>query len=515
MEYLTRGLDGPHPRQGARTGRSNCMNSPPNVLFLFSDQHCQSVAGCYGDFVAETPNLDRLAAAGVVFDNCYTPSPICTPARMSMLTARYPYRQQVWTNEDMLASDIPAFPHALGAAGYRPVLAGRLHALGPDQFHGYVERHIGDHAPNWPGGPGHDLGILRGTNNPTSESIKMSGAGQSAYELLDEATRDAAIEQLRTFADEQQNGGTEPFSLTVGFMLPHPPYVAREADYRRFEGKVAPPRIPAQDAESCHPFLRYWRDERGVDDFLPEDCTRAKTAYYGLTYRLDCMLGKVLDTLEELGLTDNTLVIYSSDHGDQIGERGMWWKHTFCDQSAKVPLVMSWPGVLPAGERREQVVDLLDVTATILDAAAAPELPNSNGRSFLGVAKDSVAPWRNRVFSEYCMDAGSNFTNGRSIQQRMVRDGPWKLIYYAGYPSQLFDLSEDPDELNDRAADPACRSILQTLTEAVLADWDPEFIARRMESRAAEKNLITRWVRRTVPADVIRWAIKPEQNRLD
>lgn len=146
------------------------MNKP-NVLFIFSDQHAQKVAGCYGDDVVRTPNIDRLAQEGVRFDNAYCPSPICTPSRMSMLTARWPHRQECWTNDDMLRSDVPTWLHRAGEAGYRPALIGRMHSIGPDQLHGYAERGIGDHTPNFAGIARFPMGVLEGTNEPDSVSL--------------------------------------------------------------------------------------------------------------------------------------------------------------------------------------------------------------------------------------------------------------------------------------------------------------------------------------------------------
>src|SRR5688572_20807568 len=229
------------------------MASRPNVLLIMSDQHAQRIAGCYGDQVVETPNIDRLAAEGIVFDNAYCPSPICLPARMSALTARYPHRQSCWTNTDYLASDIPTMAHALGASGMCPILVGRMHALGPDQLHGYVRREIGDHSPNWIGVPRHDLGPLANTNDPYRESVIRSGVGQSAYEVKDVDVTRAAVAVLEDLARERREGETVPFALTVGYMLPHPPYVARAQDYRLYEGRVGAPTIPPLENE--HPWI--------------------------------------------------------------------------------------------------------------------------------------------------------------------------------------------------------------------------------------------------------------------
>jgi choline-sulfatase len=242
---------------------------------------------------------------------------------------------------------------------------------------------------------------------------------------------------------------------------------------------------------------------------------RARRAYFALVTRLDAMIGQILDKLEATGLVRNTLVVYSSDHGDQLGERGLWWKHTFYEESVAVPLIMRWPGRLAAGERRKQIVNLTDVSATMLDALGAPALPNASGRSFLGVARNATASWDDQTFSEYCTDAVPAWTGGQAVRQRMIRRGRWKLVYYHGYAPQLFDLAADPDECRDCAADPTYAEIRAELTTRLMADWDPDEIERRMRRRRADKDLIGTWAQKTAPGDQYRWDMRADQNRLD
>ena len=490
------------------------MADAPNLLFIFSDQHAQGIAGCYGDALVDTPSLDRLAARGVVFDNAYTPSPLCTPARMAMLAAQHPHRVGCWTNSDLLASDVPTHAHALGAAGCRTLLVGRLHAIGPDQLHGYSERHVGDHSTNWAGGRGHGLGVLARTNDPFRVSVERSGPGQSSYEVKDRDVVAATLRVLDDLAAERGSGHGSPFALTVGLMLPHQPYVCAPADFERYRGRIGPPRLAAPAAQQEHPYLRRWRAHTQSVDLPPDWVLRARAAYYGLVTSMDRMIGQVLDRLEALGLAQNTLVVYSSDHGDQLGERGLWWKQTFYEQSAKVPLILSWPGDLPRGERRAQVVNLIDVAATLLDAQGAPALPNAQGRSLLGVARDAAAPWEDETFSEYCTDGMSPWTLPDPVQQRMIRSGPWKLVHYQGAPPQLFNLDDDPDELRDLAADPGCASVRERLAAKVLHGWDPDRIAARMARRIADKRLLQRWAQRVEPPESHRWTVKVEDNWL-
>ncbi len=491
------------------------MTQRPNLLFLFSDQHAQRVAGCYGDRMALTPNLDALAARGVTFDNCYCPSPLCVPSRMSMLTGRHPSAQACWTNDDHLPTDAPTFAHALGAAGLRPTLAGRAHFMGPDQLHGYVERFVGDHSPSWSGVPRHDLGVLDKANDPWRESVARSGRGQSAYQLKDQASTDAAVAHLHELGRRRRQGDAEPFALTVGWILPHAPFVATAEDYALLDGRVGPPDLPPPAPGEEHPWLAWWRQSRRLDDVTPAELQRARTAYYALVMRLDRMIGEVLEALEAAGLEDNTLVVYASDHGEQIGERGLWWKHTLYDESAKVPCILAWPGQLPEGERRRAVINLTDLTATMLDAMGAPPLPSAQATSFLEVARDPATPWLDTTVSEYCTDTVPAWTGGMAVQQRMLRSGRFKLIYYHGYPPQLFDLENDPREQHDLAQSPRHQPIRDQLQRQLLADWNPEAIARQIERRRQDKALLAQWAATTRPPDQYRWPMTPDMNRLD
>jgi choline-sulfatase len=488
------------------------MSERPNLLFIFSDQHARHVAGFSGDTLGVTPNLDRLASQGVVFDNAYCPSPICVPSRMSMLTTRHPYAQDCWTNDDYLASDRPTMAHALGAAGYRPALIGRLHALGPDQLHGYAEREVGDHSPNWIGIPRHDMGVLTNTNEPERVSVDRAGPGRSVYELKDRDVAAAATAWLERVGARREAGDTAPFALTIGLMLPHAPYVAAPEDYARFAGRVGPARLKAPNED--HPWIRWWRTDRRIRD-VPEDAAvRARTAYYALTWRMDALIGQILERLAATGLDRNTLIVYASDHGDHIGERGLWWKHTFYDESVKVPMILSWPGTLPEGERRQQVVNLVDLTATMLEALGAPPLPNGQGRSFLDVARRAASEWHDETFSEYCTDEVPPWTGGMAVRQRMIRSGDWKLVYYHGYPPQLFDLKADPDESRDLGADPAFAATRDRLLARLLADWSPEEIDQRMRMRRRDKDLVGTWARATRPESQYLWPVRAADNQL-
>lgn len=481
----------------------------PNLLYILSDQHSPEVAGCYGDPLARTPNLDGLAANGVLFENVYCPSPLCVPSRMAMLTGLHPHQNEVWTNDHILNSAVPTFAHALGAGGYRPVLIGRMHSVGPDQLRGYAERLVGDHGPNYVGGREVPRGVLAGTAGPERVSLVRSGPGQSGYQVHDEYVAAATVDELNRLGVAKRAGQpAEPFCLSVGFMLPHQPFVARREDYDLYRGRMTPPSYPAAFADALHPYLRWWRQQCGIERVSEEETLRARAAYWALVTRLDHMIGQILRALRENDLAGNTLIVYTSDHGEQAGEHGLWWKQTFYEQSIKVPAILSWPGVLPAGARCGRVVSSLDVMATMLDALGAPPLPRSNGRSMLGLLTSAgQASWDDEAFSEYCTDDG--------WYCRMVRRGDWKLCHYHGHEPQLFNVRDDPGEQVDRARDPSCRPIRDELTARVLDGWDPERIAAAMAKKREDNRILHAWARRTQPVDQYRWAMTPEMNYLD
>jgi len=242
---------------------------------------------------------------------------------------------------------------------------------------------------------------------------------------------------------------------------------------------------------------------------------RARTAYYGLVHRLDALIGDILACLAECGLADDTLVVYTTDHGDQLGERGLWWKHTLFEDSVRVPLIMRWPGRIPAGERRAQVANLIDVAATINDALGGMPLPLGRGRSLLSIVRDARAPWLDETFCEHCTDVVPAWTGGRATQQRMVRSGRFKLVYYHGDAPQLFDLDDDPYERHDLSRDPQHAATCDALLARVLDGWNPDVIAARIRARREEKNVIDRWAQHVRPHDAFRWTLLPEHNRLE
>ena len=428
-----------------------------------------------------------------------------------MLTASHPSTNGVWTNQHSLSSAIPTVAHALGAAGFNPVLAGRMHAVGPDQLHGYTDRLVGDHGPNFLGGTAPGRGSLEGTAGPSRISLECSGSGQGGYEIHDEAVTEAAVDYLKP-----RNSDT-PFALSVGFMLPHPPYVARQRDFSRYLGRVPMPSSPKAFTDESHPFLKWWRESGGI--VLPvaeHEVRNARTAYYAMVDRMDAMIGRLLSALNHAGLRDETVVVYTSDHGDMLGEHGLWWKHVFYEESARVPMIISWPKNLlpfPAGRRIANPVGAIDLSATILEIMGAPPLPASDGRSFLPLLTGNQAGWENVAFSEYCSDEA--FAPPEGTFQRMIRSENWKYIYYHDGPDQLFDLRTDPEERENLAGESGLKETARQLRNRVMHGWDPEHIKNRMALMRERDKLLTDWGKATNPPDAYRWPMTDGMNYLD
>ena len=487
----------------------------PNIIFILSDQHAFNVIGSYGNKIIRTPNLDKLAYNGVSFDNVYTPSPICLPARMSLLTGKFPFRQSCWTNSDSLASDIPTMAHSLGAVGYNPSLIGRLHSIGPDQLHGYAKREVFDHCSDWYGGSDYSLGVLDKAQRPFKESILNSGPGQMSYEILDREVTNHTLNFLKKVSYEKEKGRNKPFALQVGFMLPHQPYVANPKLFEYYKNKVGPPRLK-RSASGNNDWLDQWREQTGLNEIKEEDEIRARTAYYALVETLDNFIGSIMDTLEEYNLLDNTLIIYASDHGEQIGERDLWWKQTFYEESVKVPLIMSWKGVLPKNERRKQILNLVDLTATIIEAGQGMKLPFIDGKSFLNIAQDNNIKNKNETYSEFCMDGSLSWSKGKKpLLSRMVRYHDWKYVYYHGYDSQLFNLDLDPDEVNNLAGLKDYEKIEKKLKNKLLNEWNPIEIEDVINKKSFSKKILKAWAESVQPADKYKWETKVEDNWLN
>jgi len=473
----------------------------PNILLIMSDQHHPHVMGCENDPVVRTPNLDRLAKRGVLFESCYCPSPLCVPSRMSFMTSRYPSHNGVWTNQCMLPSDIPTFAHALGAAGYETLLGGRMHFVGPDQQHGFEKRPVGQLSPTYIGGRNRAIPpeLFPGTGQ-TRPAVEISGPGRTGYQAYDEAVAEGCAHFLRG-----RSRSDRPFCLVAGFVLPHCPFICPPEDWEYYLERVRLPEIPDGYLENLHPAMQLWRKNRGIEDLTEDEIRRARAGYYGIVTHFDRQVGKLLAALEESGLAEDTVVIYTSDHGEMAGENGLWWKSSFYEGSASVPLIVSWPGHVPEGERSQHVCNLVDLGPTMIDLAGAESLPDIDGRSLAPIVQGEAAGWPDETFSEHYPSHGVPPT-------RMVRRGPWKLVHFDGYRPQLFNLDDDPNEWNDLGEDPQHGQVRDELHARVLAGWSAAHIEETLAERRRAHGVLSAWYRGVKPPTIGQWVAGPGDN---
>jgi choline-sulfatase len=435
------------------------MKIMPNILLLVSDHHNPHFVGCEGVRSVKTPNLDALAARGTRFTHCHAANPCGAASRMAMLTSRRSADTNVWTSQCVLDSRLPTLAHYLRKAGYESIIAGRMHFRGPDQRHGYERRILGDVADVLDPIPS-----IAGT--PQAAGVKVTGPGRTTYTRFDEEVAEVVSEYLQQW---DRDPGPRPFFLTVGFTLPHYPYICPRHLLRQYLPRVELADLPATYLQDLHPAMQAWRHSRQVDALKADYRRMARAAYFGMVTYLDEMIGQVMAALDETRFADDTLVIYCSDQGDMAGELGMWWSGTLYQGAVGVPLIMSWPGHIAEGRRVQEICSLLDLAPTLMDLAVEGVMPQARGQSLRPFLTQSgrKAPWPDTALADCVLDG--------QTPARMVRRGPWKLNVFHGHERvQLFNLDEDPDELDDQGREPQYQAVRDELLALAKNDWDPQ-----------------------------------------
>jgi len=452
------------------------MPQPRNILVIMSDEHNPRVLGSAGHPVIHTPNLDALAARGTSFSSAYTTCPVCIPARAGFACGKYIHQIGFWDNADAYDGSIPSWHHMLRDRGHRVASIGKLHFRANGEDHGFSEEQIPMHIYQEKGDL---LGLIRDDmprRGNSKKMIAMAGPGESSYTFYDKEICSKAQVWLREQATQPQD---KPWVLFVSFVAPHFPLTAPPEHYYRYFNRELPmPKLYARELRPKHPYLEDYRNSFCYDDFFESeaDVKKALSGYFGLVSYLDENVGKVLAALEDTGLARDTLVMYTSDHGDNLGARGLWGKSTMYEQIAGVPFIVAGPGI-PRGRTVDTPVSHVDALPTILEAAGAPVPPGFPGVSLREVA-NGATPDRT-VLSEY-------HAMGSTTGAYAIRMGKWKYVHYAKYPPQLFDLERDPDEIDDLASVPAHAETLAACRAKLYAMLDPVEVDRRAKARQAE-----------------------------
>jgi choline-sulfatase len=453
------------------------MQMPSNVLLIISDEHQHDRMGCAGKPVI-TPNLDKLAAGGTRFVNAYTPSPICVPARASIATGQYVHATGCWDNAIAYDGKPQGWASDLSACGVTVESIGKLHYRSATAPVGFRRQHIPLHID---GGIGQVWGSVR---NPLPETFgpspifKQLGAGLSESNRYDMKVADLAVDWIG------ENGRVEtPWVLCVGFVAPHFPLVVPESYLSLYPSSdIQMPSLTLASGYVRHPWVE--RQARFVDNDLAlgtdERRRLAIACYLGLVTFMDEQVGKVLGALEAHGLRETTTVIYCSDHGDNLGERGMWNKGLLYRESTGVPLIVSGPDV-PAGHVSHTPASLIDLQPTILACAyARSEAGEGPGRSLVELSRQADDDSR-MVLSEY-------HAVGSPSAGYMVADARYKYHHYVGFEPELFDLSADPREAKDLSADRNYSAVRDEFEGRLRAILDPEEVDR--QAKADQDGLI-------------------------
>jgi len=449
-----------------------------NLLVIMSDEHNPKVLGCAGHPVVTTPNLDALAARGTRFTGAYTASPVCIPARAAFACGKYINQIGFWDNADAYDGSIRSWHHVLRDQGHEVVSIGKLHFRKPDEDHGFSEEQIPMHILE---GKGDLMGLIREDlprRGGAKKMAAMAGPGESAYTLYDKEICSKAQIWLH---ERAQSTPDKPWVLFVSFVAPHFPLTAPPEHYYPYWNQELPmPKLYGRESRTAHPYLNDYRNSFCYDDYFEneQDVKRALAGYFGLVSYLDSNVGKILSALEQAGLAGDTAVMYTSDHGDNLGARGLWGKSTMYEEIAGVPLIMAGPH-LPANKVVKTPVSHVDAYPTILETVGARR--EAGGGQHPGYSLNAIAeglqPERT-VLSEY-------HAMGSTTGAFAIRNGRYKYVYYGKYPAQLFDLEKDPEEMTDLSTHSDYASELQECHRRLLTVCDPDKVDRRAKARQA------------------------------
>ena len=453
--------------------------TPSNLLVLMSDEHNPQAMGAAGHPLARTPNLDRLAARGTRFTAAYTTSPICVPARAGFATGKYQHQIGYWDNADAYDGAVPSWHHLLRERGHRVVSIGKLHFRGRQgDDHGFSEEILPMHIVDAIG----DLkGLVRENiprRNGYDKLAKFTGPGETPYDRYD---RDIAARAQGWMREAARRPPQKPWALFVSFVRPHFPLIAPAEFYARYPLERIPlPKQYAPAERPDHPYLRDYDACVAYDAGFGGDLDKVRRAVassLALVSFMDDNVGRVLRTLEETGLAGGTRVVYTSDHGDNVGARGLWGKSTMYEESAGVPLILAGPDIAE-GAQCATPTSQIDLFPFFLECVGVPA-PRDGHHGVSPLALAAGADKDRAVLSEY-------HAVGSTSGVTMLRKGRWKYVHCVKYRPQLFDLQDDPEEQIDRAGDPGCRATLAALELELRRFLDPAEVDARCKRRQAE-----------------------------
>jgi len=436
----------------------------PNIVFICSDQHAYKYTGYMGHPFVKTPNMDRIARYGTVFESCYSGNPVCVPGRASMMTGMYASDCNSFCNSTVWDGSHPLWSKRLKDVGYYCWATGKLD-LDDKLDTGFVEVETQHGHISKP-----DITSL--FRRPVGYRIKER-EGVNGKSSVNRNNDSKKTKTALKFINEQATDIKQPWALYVGYHEPHPKFVGYEKYFNMYyPNQVDMPNIPPGHLEDLHLVYQELRHFKRIATPVPEDrIRRARAAYYGMITELDEYIGKLLDALEKSGQLKNTIFVYTSDHGESLGEHGLWYKNNLYDVAARVPLIMMGPDI-PKGKRITTPVGHVDVVATMLEWAKIKRPTELRGHSLTPLLKGKSGDFPGFAFSE-------THSEGNCTGSFMIRKGDWKYIHFTWYDDLLFNVKEDPNEFNNRINDPTTKDIVAELKAILKSLVDTEDVTLR------------------------------------
>mgnify|MGYP001157567189 FL=1 len=418
------------------------INHDDNLIIIMSDEHQGNALSCVAHPFVKTPNIDRLANNGVIFSNAYTSCPICVPARASFATGLPVHKNRLWDNAMPYYGQISSWGHSLQSQNVPVESIGKLHYRSEEDDDGFDKKHIPMMVVN---GVGMVWGSIRRENERSkvfrNERMlgEYIGPGNSKYTDYDEAVVSKTQKWLEA---KKKSKESKPWCLYIGLVAPHFPLVVPQKYFDMYPRETLPEiKLDPNGGYKMHPWIGKQNELRNSNNQFKDENEKwaAISAYFGLCSFLDENIGKIITSITENGFMDNTTIIYTSDHGDNVGARGLWGKSNFYEESCSIPLIVSGKKINKGICKTP--VTLMDISETIVDHFSCKSPNNGPGQSLYEIADNPYD--HNRVaFSEY--HASSSISGAY-----MIRKGKWKYIYYVGFEPELFNLETDPEETND------------------------------------------------------------------
>jgi choline-sulfatase len=448
-------------------------NNQPNILFIMTDQHIAGVSGFGGDPFVNTPNLDKLASRSIQFDTAACASPLCTTSRMCMLTGKEVHHCAAWSNHWVIFPEHTTWPGHFAEHGYTTCLVGKMHFGGKDQLNGFKHRPYGDLR--------HGLGHQP---DPISMFPGYAGARSAGHtEIPESLLQDVVVtrEALSFLREHQDAQPRKPWFICASYSRPHPPFTAPGRYIHRYRDKIPPADIPDGHADGMAPYAASYLDR--FSDLTPEESVRGREAYYACVDFVDDCIGELLNGLENDGLLENTVIIYTSDHGEMLGQHGLWGKTVYYEPAVAVPLLITGPGVKTGHAHVTHPVSLMDLFPTTAVLAGLPIPKGLDGVDLSPVLAepDTAASPRDYApcsFYKYGglvnLEKNPNREDQPHGAWRSGRDERYKYVEIEGGTPLLFDLREDPNEHENLAGHTDHQARCRAMHAALYRDFSWE-----------------------------------------